>query len=82
MGAEIVRTFNWLEEREAAAGRRLTALDAAARGMEGLEGVSALCFVRGSVMQDGLLAAGKAALVRRYAQQLSRIHRDARLMLS
>ncbi len=82
LGAEVVRTLNWLEEREAAAEKRLAALDAAARGMDGLGGPSGLCFARGSVMQVGLLAAGKAVLVRRYAQQLGRIHRDACAMLS
>jgi tRNA A37 threonylcarbamoyladenosine biosynthesis protein TsaE len=43
--------------------------------------MSALCFVDGNVVQDGLLATGKATLVRRYANQL-RIHRDARMLLS
>ncbi len=82
MGAEIMRTFNWLEERKAAAERGVAALEAAARGVGGLEGMSALCFVDGSVVQGGLLATGKATLVRRCANQLSRIHRDARMLPS
>lgn len=84
LAVEATRTLCWLEEREAAVDNRLGQLAAggladvselAATGRE-----SALCLQGASGAAAALIAAGKAALLRRYHKRLNIIHASARAL--
>lgn len=67
LGTEVVRTFNWMEEREAAVQERLGEMQAASGG---------------GTSWAQRLAAGKAALLEQQLKRVQGIHAQARKLLS
>lgn len=75
LASEVTRTFNWLEEREAAIKARLAELQTSVA--EGAATGSGWDKTR-----DQLLATGKAAMLTVQLMRLRRMHADARVRLA